>query len=1015
MLKKQYLAACAFSVLALGLAAPAHAQIAADQQAQPEPPTQTLPREEVQDSQAAEIVVTGSLIRGTPEDSALPVNVIGGDELAKMGAPSAVELFKMLPTASASLGEANQFDSRAQGAEGIATANLRGLSPQRTLVLLNSKRLATSGNGVPAVDINLIPSAAIGRIEVLKDGAAATYGSEAVAGVVNFITRTDQEGFRVSGAYKFVQDTDGDIDASVSYGHVGENFRVLAAIGFQKRGELMARDREFAVQPYLNNPQGGWTGGGNPANFLAVAPTGAPLSAVQPDAGCTTLSGVVGANGRCYTQYTGFDVISDLEKRGTAFIDFEADLTSSTKFEVTALYGRSTVPHYLTSPSYLLTQSPSVAALGGTNPTPFVAGFYVPAANPGLIAYRAANPGIPAAASGVVFPTLLFRPFLAGGNPAFYGDDKENGSSRGMRKSESMRFTADLTQRLTPDIDLNLGATYHHYYRYIDGYDSFGDRVQLALRGLGGPNCNVAANTPGQNGCQWLNPFSNAIGTNLVTGATNPQATAALANSADLARWFFVKSSTRVDTELFVADASISGKTGLHLPGGDVAFGVGAQYRYSWFDTRYGANNNLAINPCRESPINGNTNPAACAPNTQGQAASPPNGALGFLGTNRDSNLKGGVYALFGELQLPILQPLNVQLAARYEDYGGGVGSTFDPQIRARLQITDWLAVRGGFGTTFRAPTLANLNANSVTSLQLIGSTFKPVDVFGNANLKPESSKNYSGGILLTAGGFTAALDYFRYELEDALVTDPLSSMVATLFPSTGGNTCAANPTLVARFTFNTGPCTAATTVANISRVRTELQNGAAITNSGLDLQVDYKADSLFGSDMRFGAGATVTYTLEDKIGPITVAGVQVAQGYDGVGLLNYQTTLYPLPEWKGQGYIDLGGGPVDTRLTINYTDGLHDQRADARTGPFAPDLSVSAAGTTLLQGADINEFVTADFNIQVRLAGQVTLTGTVYNILDAQPPFAREDYNYEPFVGNPFGRMFKVGVSAQF
>ncbi|MDB5680538.1 MAG: TonB-dependent receptor [Sphingomonas bacterium] len=164
MIKTRLLCACAASVIAMAAAAPAHAQLAAGAAA------------DAQDTQdnSRDIVITGSIIRGTPEDAALPVNVISSAELEKQGSPSAVELLKALPNSSGVLGDSNQFDSRSQGAEGIATANLRGLSPQRTLVLLNSRRMVTSGNGVPAVDINLMPSAAIGRIEVLKDGAAAT-------------------------------------------------------------------------------------------------------------------------------------------------------------------------------------------------------------------------------------------------------------------------------------------------------------------------------------------------------------------------------------------------------------------------------------------------------------------------------------------------------------------------------------------------------------------------------------------------------------------------------------------------------------------------------------------------------------------------------------------------------------------------------------------------------------------------------------------------------------------------
>src|SRR5258708_7617129 len=101
MLRKRYLSACAFSALALGLATPAFAQSA--------------PAAGQDDSaQIPDIVVTGSLIKGTPEDAALPVDVISAEELAKQGAPSPVELLKALPTSNGVLGDSNQFDSRSQ-------------------------------------------------------------------------------------------------------------------------------------------------------------------------------------------------------------------------------------------------------------------------------------------------------------------------------------------------------------------------------------------------------------------------------------------------------------------------------------------------------------------------------------------------------------------------------------------------------------------------------------------------------------------------------------------------------------------------------------------------------------------------------------------------------------------------------------------------------------------------------------------------------------------------------------
>ena len=759
MTKIQLRCACAASALALALAAPATAQVGGAATAQNADQAGTrpagLPTGQQSTDQTSDIVVTGSLIRGTPEDAAAPVDVIGADELAKQGNPSAVELLKSLPTSSGVLGDSNQFDSRSQATLGIASVNLRGLGPARSLVLLNSKRLASTGVGGGATDINLLPLAAIGRIEVLKDGGAATYGSDAVAGVLNFITRTDQEGFEAAGSYKYVRSTDGDIDASVSFGHRGEGYRVLAALGFQKRAQLLARDRDFTNLSYADNPEGGWTGGGNPANFIALGAGGVPINVTGPtgvtgsieaDQSCTSVGGYQGAPkagypfGQCFTKYSPYDALVEFENRGQAFLDFEANVFGNSKLEATLLYGRTVVPHALTSPSYLLTQRPSSVAYRGTNPTPFVGGFYVPATNPGLIAYRAANPTtFPVAATGAVFPTLLYRPYLAGGNPLFLDNTPLSGASRQVTRNNRFRATLDLAGSVSSAITYDVGLTFDDYSHYFDGYDSYGDRVQLALLGFGGANCTGAV--AGANGCQYLNPFGNAIGVNAATKQANSQANGP-ANTADLASWIFQKGFTTYDTKLFVADAQVSGGTGVTLPGGEVQFGLGGQYRKTQFETRLSDPGNITVNPCRETPVNGNTNPAACAPNPGSTVPAAANGAFAFLGTGLPISVAQNVYALFGEVQLPIFDNLNLQAAARYEDYGGGIGSTFNPQGRVRWQATPWLALRGGVGTTFRGPTAQNVSNTRVTTLQLIGSTFTPTDTFGNSALKPEKSTN---------------------------------------------------------------------------------------------------------------------------------------------------------------------------------------------------------------------------------------------------------------------------------
>lgn len=962
-----------------------------------------------------EVVVTGSRIRGTPESAALPVDVISSQELSKQGSPTAVELIKSLPVSNGVLGDSNQFDSRSQGTGGVASVNLRGLSPVRTLVLLNSKRLVPIGVGVGVVDVNMIPSAAIGRVEVLKDGAAATYGSDAVAGVVNFITRKDQEGFIVSADYKWMDASDGDYTVSGSFGYQGDGVRLLAAIGYQHRSELLAIDRDWAIRSYAENPEGGWTSGGNPSVFLPVTATGAPLAAVRADVSCTALGGVLVysgtlaapvANQRCAGQYTNWDALAEKEDRYQVYFEAGFDLSPSVELELSALYGYTKQPVSKTSPTYLLTQAPS-SAVTPAGYGQAVAGWFVPAANPGLVAYAAQNAGtLPAGAAGVVFPLLLFRPALLGGNPLFQNTATDLGSSEAYSDSEAVRLTADLHWQITDSIDFDASLTYHNYDRFLSGYDTFGDRFELALRGFGGANCNRTLNTPGANGCLWFNPFGNGVALNPATGQTNPGFVSSLANSDEVIAWFFQKSEATYETELWVFDAAVSGATGWDLDGGPVEFSVGGQYRRTSLDVNYFDNNDIAVTPCRETPVNGNLGP--CAPNAAGGLAASANGAFAFLGTNGDVSVSGDVYALFGELQLPISDKLNLQLAARYEDYGGSVGSTFDPKATLRWQATDWLAFRGSIGTTFRGPPDSQLVNRSVTSLQIIGSSFKPVDVFGNPALKPEDATNYSAGVIVKSDMVSLNVDYWRYDIQGPIVGEPVSGMLSALFPTGLPTNCGvpAFAALQSRFTFN-GACS----LANVARLRTSIVNGADVQTSGIDFQLNLSFDDVAGGNLSMGG--TATYVLNYDVADQFVEGVVVQPGFDAAGKLNYQTTAYPVPKWKAQGYLDFAYDIFNARLTVNFIDSYIDQR----TAPFLArvDLFNLATGSVQPAGKIIEQTVTLDFTLQVDLPMDSTATFTVINMTDEDPSFARLDYNYDPFTGNAYGRQFKIGLTTRF
>ncbi|MBI1407169.1 MAG: TonB-dependent receptor [Caulobacter sp.] len=926
-------------------------------------------------NEVSEVVITGSLIAGTPEDAALPVDVIGADELTKQGSPSTVELLKSLSVSSGVLGDTNQFDARAQGSEGSGSVNLRGIGAQRTLVLLNGHRISPNpfgqvGTGI--VDTNTIPVAAIGRIEVLKDGAAATYGSDAIAGVVNFITRKNFEGAELSGSYTLIDGSDGDYTGSIVYGYNTDRSSLLLTAGYQHRSPLSTTERDWAIKPFAANPQGGYSGGNAITTFLPTyspAPgVYAPAAGLQTDSGCTVLGGTLAPY--CNWNYTAYDNLIEKENRYQLYGSWELELTPDAKFHADVLYASTDVPEWQTSPSYLALQVPTIT----TNPAAgtLSAGYFVPSTNPGYQLYSAQNPGaFPAFANGVYIPGVLYRPYSVGGNPMF-GD----GPSKGSRNYRAFRTNIGLNGTFASGVNYDFSVTYSEEEATRTGYDTVVGRFQLALRGLGGENCNgIVAGNPGST-CEYFNPFSNSIARNTITGAVNPNYDSSVANSADLTRWFFQKLSTTQRQYIWVVDGLFSGKTGITLPGGDVAWALGAQYRKDGYTAAYNDLSNLNVNPCIDTPINGST---TCAVR---------NGPFMFLGGGTPSQITGDNYAVFGELSIPILDNLQASLALRYEDYGGAVGSTTDPKLSLRYQATDWLAFRGSVGTTFRGPPITTLAGGSVTSLQYLFGSFRAVDIYGNSSLAPESATTYNLGVLVNAGGFKASVDYWNFDFTNPIVAEPVSGILNAMFPTAGAGNCgvAAYAGLQARFTFQ-GACNS----ANISRIRVNSVNGSGVKTSGIDFMAEYGFD-VGDSELTFGVNGT--YTIEYAQEAFTVEGIQVAPAFDAVGFLNYQTTATPLPQWKGQVFAEWNSGPHNLRATVRYFDSYKDQR-------FA--------------GETVDAWTVVDVAYRAFLPWDTTGVISVTNLFDEDPPFARLDLNYDPFTHNGIGRTVKFSLTKKF
>lgn len=319
-----------------------------------------------------EVVVTGSLIQGAMKTGALPVQVLGSEELKKRGDPSTLELIKSIPAVGATIGETNRLNGQNAGGYSI---NLRGLGADKTLVLLNGRRMPTiqllDGG---AVDASLMPTAAISRVEVLTDGAAATYGSDAMGGVVNFITKTNQNGFQLDANYSYIRGSEGDYATNLSWGRSGDWGNVLLAGSYYHRSELGQDQRGWAIRPFALDPQNGWAASGNPGSYLTgAARTQAGFNSAFLDPGCTPLGGLVTGTGnaaRCQYHNARFNNLVDDTDGYQLYGAVNVQLPAEQRFHAELLVSGHTVPHDVQNPSHAPSNFPLSVQNGGNNPFP---------------------------------------------------------------------------------------------------------------------------------------------------------------------------------------------------------------------------------------------------------------------------------------------------------------------------------------------------------------------------------------------------------------------------------------------------------------------------------------------------------------------------------------------------------------------------------------------------------------------------------------------------------------------
>jgi len=947
------------------------------------------------------VVVTGSRIKGTPENTELPVDVITKDDLDKQGSPSIVELVKQLPVSTAALGETNQWDARASILSvGTATVNLRGLGAGRTLVLLNGQRFTPSPR-TDGVDVNMFPAGAIGRIEILKEGAAAIYGSDAIAGVANFITRRDIDGVEASGSYSYIDGSDGDYTGNVSWGWVGESANLLLHVGHQHRGELPVLERDWAIRPYLENPQGGWSNYGQPGTFF-----GGVGAFRDPYCGTPgTFSGFTGTTPICLFQLSQYYNLVEKTDQTQIYAEANAKLSDNIELHVEALVARTDVPSLANSPSSPALQAP-------TSLTSSFPGFYtVPIANPAAAAFATANPSLPPF-FGVYLPT--FRPIGIGGNPLY-----DHETLQPKNRSDAWRVVGQLEGDFGEGTTWSTAVNYSGDSNLVSSRDALVNRLQAALQGLGGPGCPLTGGTPGVGPCKYFNPFSSAIRTNIITGQPNPFFDPVLAadpriGNEDLAfmDWLTPRLDVTSTTRLLTWDADLTGDTGLQLDGGSIEWAAGLQYRRNQIEVDVDPFYDIDAFPCIDSP-NGNNGCVATGQTT---------GPLTFYVQYRDILMTTNTYGAFAELSLPFSDNFQVQLGGRFEDHEDA-GTTLNPKIAAKWQVVDWIALRGAFDTSFREPPPVVLNPTPLTSIAFLGGAFRQIRTSGNPNVDPEEAESFNVGAILEPGNLVATVDYWKVDFQKPIGVEPFGAMFDTMFPAVGPNRCGdpAYAQLQARMTFALDTCS----LANLRSININFTNGSGVETSGIDFAAQYTIPDVWSGT--FNIGADFAYVLEYNVGATTVAGVpNIQPAFDAVGQLNYGSSAFPLPQWKGNGFLEFATGDHNFRVTAHYVDGYLDERTaiyvapvNSNAGPGGPGTGTgafnAANNVVVTNGKFIDSTLTFDFVYRVELPWESTATFAVFNVLDEDPSTARLDLNYDPFTGNPVGRVLKVGLSKKF
>jgi iron complex outermembrane recepter protein len=965
----------------------------------------SVPAAQSNDDQPAgqEIVVTGSLFRRTNTETASPVTVLSAETLQQRGLNTVAEAVQRVSANGA--GTITQgWNTGSNFATGANAVSLRGLSVQSTLTIFDGLRMApyplADDGHRNFVDLNTIPNSIVERIEVLRDGASSTYGADAVAGVINVITKKQIKGLHLNASAGISQKGDAAeqrFDATWGYGDLDEQgFNFYVNGEYQHQDSLFARDRQYpfntsdlsricnAAGSCLNNGvRNSYTNGVFNGLLSTTVPTARPVDAtgaaagvfnlLNPAAGCRELTPVnvpVGASatagGTVQCQQDARALYSQLqpEQERLGFAGrFTAKVGDNAEFYASANYYQ--VKTSTTAiPSALSGSLPPPNPSGFLQPTNLYLPVYVCSAGVGtrLMLDTGCN-----ATNGTLNPQ---NPYAAAGQRA-----------QVISQYDRMRTIDSKARSLRGAIGLS--GTFGDGWGYQ--LEASASQVQLDV-----------------NQSNYVIP--QRLWNMIAQGRYNFQNPSA--NTQEVRDYVAPLNTNRSTSDLWQTSATLQ-KELFQLPGGAFGVAAGVAYRHESINNPSANPENLASPYDRYFTVN----------------------AVGAVGSR---NVKSAFY----EVQAPIVKELELTASGRYDDYSSGQ-SNFSPKFGAKFTPIPQIAIRGTWSKGFRIPsfneayglpttgyvnyTLSPNNPAEAAFIAAHGGNTYATQAFsvgltstGNPALDPEKSTSWTlGAIFEPIRNLSFTVDYYNIKVKDIIGGADYSGVRAQYYANNGVVNIP-GITVVP----GTPDVNFPNALPHIGFIQYSFQNNDSQEVSGLDFGANFNYDVT--SDVKFSSSFEASYLIKFQ----KTIGDNV-QRYDGTLSPCDVTSCSGSPKWRGSWQNTIQTGGLTVSATAYYTSGydLASIDYDGVKGDCVASIGASVVaypdGTPVLCRAKPTWNV--DLSTSLKVNDRFTIYANVLNVLGIDPPFepsaAYNIFQYNPaWAGaNILGRYFRVGARVDF